>query len=148
MVHNPLENTPPPSSHGKDKLSPHRDTAFHSLDWQTQKFVTRASKGYGKALSVTSQTAANQSNFCRLRSGSCHNGNCVPTTGGSLLLDLPLHLWNCAADSTAWKELGGEQEDEVCVVYKVQDWEATEVLLDGGEVNEGHLRMNCYMAIW
>lgn len=148
MVHNPLENTPPPSSHGKDKLSPHRDIAFHSLDWQTQKFVTRASKGYGKALSVTSQTAANQSNFCRLRSGSCHNRNCVPTTGGSLLLDLPLHLWNCAADSTAWKEVGGEQEDGVCVVYKVRDWEATEVLLDGGEVNEGHLRMNCYMAIW
>ena len=33
------------------------------------------------------------------------------------------------------------------VVYKVRDWEAPEVLLDGGEVNEGRLRINCYMAI-
>lgn len=145
MALNPLENMPPPSSYGKDKLSPRQDTAFHSLDWQRQKFMALACKDSGKALSVTSQTAANQSNFCRLRSGSCQNRNCVPTTVGSLLLDLPLHLWNCAADSTAWKEVGGRGG---CVVYKVQDQEATEVLLDGGEVSEGHLRMNCYMTIW
>lgn len=147
MVVNPPENMPPPSSYGKDKLSPRRDTAFHSLDWQTQKFITLACKDSGKALSVTPQTAANQSNFCRLRSGSCQNRNCVPTTVWSLLLDLPLHLWNCAADRTAWKEVGGEQEEGVCVVYKVRDWEATTVLL-GSEVSEGHLRINSYMAIW
>lgn len=82
-------------------------------------------------------------------SGSCQNCNCVPTTVGSLLLDLPLHLWNCAADRQYFMKGGGRGAGRgVCVVYKVRDWEAPEVLLDGGEVNEGHLRMNCYMAIW
>lgn len=137
---NPLEIKPPPSSCGEeDKLSPHWDTTLHSLDWQTQKFISLACQDWGQG------TVSDFSNGCQstqlLQVTEWQLSKSQLCSSGSWRLDLPLHLWNCTAHSAAWKSVGGEQEEGVCTVCKGWDWEATEVMHDG-EGNEGHLRTN------